>query len=881
MNFDLDDPLGSDDSFFEEPKALSKLASTKPVEKKSIENVFNLADVKENVDSNRNVETSQKTRSVVTFDESTIKQDEFPKLDTKVRKKTSEDWLGESDSVHDKKTKRTDFLEDLLYGRPTSPKEKKVTSEGTQRSSQSSTQLKSSGPAQDISAPTEVLSNFGLLSNTSRERRRPRKGSSSGLEDALGLFGDGYHSGDSHIKETNPVTSKVATDVQFKPVYTTEKGIPDWLGGSATTSVKSDSGFTKKSEEYVKDKGDVTEGRSSAPEEQDKQNVTPNISEKPKEYDSSLSLKQQQISLDLQNTYSSLQQQETFLLISLQLKKYEENLESIKRQQREILEKQEKRYDSILDKYAVRQQMIENNIRMQQERLNNHVQLLISQPFNDGNKEDSGEGETIKNPYLNKSDMENIMRSLREKHNEELFIMEESYKKQISLIEKSSETLEERLKNEVNYVTNMYEDKINNINKNYNEEISYYKQKISTTEEQNSKNIELIKEHHAKVLEELKEDHVTQIEYLKQFNKRETELLASGQFFSQKLNTSIEMLTDNTKLLQGVQEKINNDSDAISVARQSSIESREKEIILMRNTLEKSREAAENERSQLLALIRSLEMKIAEQNVNAQEDRWALQQASATLVAKSAALEREVEYNRTINEREREQLKTLKTSLLAEQEKIIVQLTEEKLKLSAEKARIETSNKLSNNYESEKIKAEAEMAIQVAKDISQKVSQEREFLFRQKSDIEALKRELNDRERELQDKEINLEYLIENTQRKINDDKKIINEAKKLETKYKERLQELQNQWASLADREKKLAEEKVLLSKERLALYTTIKQTKNCALCKGNDLPIHNGNYYIEDNLPNLKMSDTSGIRFRLDAIEDEKSSEVSKEEN
>lgn len=199
-------------------------------------------------------------------------------------------------------------------------------------------------------------------------------------------------------------------------------------------------------------------------------------------------------------------------------------------------------------------------------------------------------------------------------------------------------------------------------------------------------------------------------------------------------------------------------------------------------------------------------------------------------------------------------MQTLRSSLLAEQEKIIVQLTEEKLKLSAEKVRIETSNKLYNNYEIEKIKAEAEMAIQVAKDLSHKVNQERDFLYRQKNDTENLQKELADREKALQDKEINLEYLIENTQRKINDDKKIINEAKKLENKYKERLQELQNQWASLADREKKLAEEKVLLSKERLALYTATKQTKNCALCKGNDLPIQNINY-TEDNLPTFKV--------------------------
>lgn len=79
----------------------------------------------------------------------------------------------------------------------------------------------------------------------------------------------------------------------------------------------------------------------------------------------------------------------------------------------------------------------------------------------------------------------------------------------------------------------------------------------------------------------------------------------------------------------------------------------------MKNALEKSRELAENERAQLLSLVRNLELKLAEQNVNAQEDRWALQQASATLMARSKAIEREAEYSRNIVDREREQLKVL------------------------------------------------------------------------------------------------------------------------------------------------------------------------------------------------------------------------------
>lgn len=233
MNFDLDDPLGSDDSFFEEPKVLSK-RSAKPSEKKSNENAFNLIDVKENVNGNKSMpEISQKVRSTVTFDESTIKHDEFSKfanseLSGKVQKKKSDDWLGDSENINvqEKKAKSTDFLEDLLYGRSTPPKEKKTASfEDTQKDSRFNVLPKPSSSMKEPTTPTEVMSNFSILSNISRERRKSRRGSSSGFEDALGLFREDYQSGDFQSKETKSITSTPATtDIQSKFGYISEKG---------------------------------------------------------------------------------------------------------------------------------------------------------------------------------------------------------------------------------------------------------------------------------------------------------------------------------------------------------------------------------------------------------------------------------------------------------------------------------------------------------------------------------------------------------------------------------------------------------------------------------------------------------------------------------
>lgn len=136
----------------------------------------------------------------------------------------------------------------------------------------------------------------------------------------------------------------------------------------------------------------------------------------------------------------------------------------------------------------------------------------------------------------------------------------------------------------------------------------------------------------------------------------------------------------------------------------------------MRSALEKARESAENERAQLMGLVRSLEMKIVEQNQNAREERWALQQATATLTAKASALDREADFNRSWLEREREQIKTLKESILAEQERNMLMLTEQRLELEAKKSRLDTAAKLNRNYDPQMARAEIDVAVQVKRE---------------------------------------------------------------------------------------------------------------------------------------------------------------------
>nr|XP_023014910.1 fas-binding factor 1-like [Leptinotarsa decemlineata] len=889
MDFDLDDALDSDDSFFEDPKALTKRASlTKTPEKKSLDSLFGLADKSSNdIVSKNESGFPSKPKQTVKFEDSVPETEKNPTIS----RKPKDDWLLDSTNSPGDKGKKTDFLEDILSIKPKAAKpERKVTSlEDILKESKVTAGPKTSTSLKDIkTSEKETSGDFGLFSSgANRERRRGRRGSATGVEDTLGLglFQDEFQSGDffSKDKKTGPKTE----DFSSRNKTVSDTGIPDWLG----VTNKSETTFTERSEKKTSESTPIKQ--APKPTTADSEKLIEKIPPKNIESTSSVAvedfpsqLKPQHINMELQNTFASLQQQESLLLVSMQFKKYEEALKDIKNQQQEILGKQDKQFNALIDEYIMKQQVVENNIRLQQERINNQIQMLISTPLTARN-EKINERKDEEEEDQEDSWMPEIINKMKQRHNEEMFVMEESYKKQIDLVEKSSSALEDKLQNELKTMSEIFDEKVTALRKKHEEEIAHYEEKMKECKQKHSEEIKSLRDNHRKVIEEIKLDHDNQIDYIKEMKRKEQNILENGSILTEKIDSGIEMLTSSTKTLQEIEEKVYQTHDVLAIAREKSIESKEKEIVLMRNTLQKCRDSAENERAQLMALVRNLETKIAEQSANAQEDRWALQQAAATLSARATALEREAEFNRNSIEREREQLKTLKESLLAEQEKMITQLTEEKLLISTEKVRLETSSKLTTNFEAEKAKREAETAIQVTKELTEKVNQEREALFRQKSELETARRNLADRERELTEKETELDLLVQETNRKLKENRKLLTNAKRVENIYNERLQELQNQWVSISNREKKLSEEKIQLSKERLALYTSSKtsKTKNCVLCKPEEVLLHHegtsaSNMNIQDDIIATTGLDTSTLRMRLEACDDAES-EVSKEES
>ncbi|KAL1516994.1 hypothetical protein ABEB36_000817 [Hypothenemus hampei] len=849
---DVDYDFESDDSFFEDPKS-SKPSSKVGEKKKSLEELFGFQN--EPLDKKNPVDAVQ-SKPKVRFDLDDTS--EPPKVDSSKRKPV--DWLGDLDDSKSKQEdtisktdnkKSFDILDDILPQKSRRTEQSKTTSFDDILRESKTKKLPIASSLDTVKEPLKTsfenttkstAEDLNMILAPSSQGRRGRRGSNAGVTDVLGLFEGSSSLTKAEDKPVNPVT---------KP---SPKEVPDWLAGSSTTvGNKSDTTISVTRSVESEPQADAIKVASSLLETTTKSSEPSTSS--------------------FQKNMSNLQTQESFLLVSLQLKKHEENLSEIKNQQQEILKKQESQFEVFLNKYIENQRGIEQEMLAQQERINEHIRMMALKGFEGGQvPKASKEEENVEKE--NDGNLERIIANLKQRHQEEFFLMEESYKKQIQLLEKSSESMEQRLNEDIENATKRHEQKLIDLHRQHEEEIQHWTEKMKNLEEQHRKDVEILKENYNRAVRDAKDDFLDQLERIKEQKMSESDLFTNSKDLTLKLNSNLEKLEKNEGILERLQDKVVKDYDVLSHTRERSIENKEKEVAAMRVALDKCREQAENDRSQLLALVKTLEQKISEQNHNSQEERWALQQTAATLAARSVAFDREVEFSRASIERERQQLKTLKETVLAEQEKATLELTEEKLKFSAEKTRAEVASKLLNTFEVDKMKAEAESAIEVAKELTEKLNVERNFLQRQKIELDSLRNKLIEKERDLIAREDNFEEMKQHFERKTNENIRTAKEVKHLENKYKEKLQELQIQAASLVSREKKLAEEKLALSRERLSTYSTMRSQRKCMLCQAEEDKVKNVNYFP------IPPTDFEMIKFGIEAMEEDRNSEVSKEE-
>lgn len=442
VDFNLDDPLGdllsdgSNDSFFETKptKTLAKPATTGVKSTSKMEDLFGIKDEPKSVPKPTEVQPSPSSSTVqLTKKPEPVPAAVIPKTESKrvavTPKKSTQREISfddDDDPLFDlgfdpknpkSSAKKSNILDDLLgISEKTTVKPKTPISRPHTSVSRQST----------IEQP-ETL-DIGPQSGSytsSVNRQRPssikRKGSGS-ANDPLGFFTNIEFDRDNK-REPKPVKSLTT----------------DWLGINTTTTNPVE---TQPSEPTQTVPVPMLQTQPSVPAPiTNLQNIfRPDIQQ--------TSQLIATVQTDQENAIKRLREQETQLLVANQMKNQEAMLVDIQKRQQSLLMQQEQNFNDLLQKQLQRQSTLEDNIKRQQDRINSHIQMLMVQPdttssaFVDDEKETSATklvdarrddaiielNADVKKLELEKLRLEDLLQNVKVNHEQELEILEQSYK---------------------------------------------------------------------------------------------------------------------------------------------------------------------------------------------------------------------------------------------------------------------------------------------------------------------------------------------------------------------------------------------------------------------------------------------------------------------
>ncbi|KAH8286853.1 hypothetical protein KR018_002899 [Drosophila ironensis] len=531
------------------------------------------------------------------------------------------------------------------------------------------------------------------------------------------------------------------------------------------------------------------------------------------------------LNLESNHKFNALQQQEAQLVIASQMKSQERTLLEMQRRQ----ESQDKKFQALIQQQLQRQQQLEEHIKGQQERINMHIQLMMAQPVHvqevapapvekqeteikDPVKEASKEQEHLlqleteaKRNLLEKQRLEELVANMKVNYEQEIEMIDSSYKKQIKVLEEHLAAIEERLKQENSDLRQYYTDKLQKLREDYIEQISNLKQD------------------HEDEVRKLRQSHELDLEGIRQAKQVE---LSAVQDHGNYLET-LRLASNNLQELR--------DGMTDNQERERQLEMRERRLADQERRLKMDEETADQEKRRLMELVSTLELQLGRLSKESAEENWQLRQRMASLEAERKAFEREKDFHREQMERDEKRVEELKSLQLAETERLHRDLQQERTQLAVERQKMELKHKLQEHGDLDKDRLELEAQLSVARDAIRRADEERDRCLKQQREVEQRKRLMLDRENALNLKEDELGQATGAYRVATNRSQMAEQKAREADQLLQAKLRLLGKRSHELGEKEAQLAQERMLLARDRIELHNLKKQIgkSRCAICR------------------------------------------------
>lgn len=445
-----------------------------------------------------------------------------------------------------------------------------------------------------------------------------------------------------------------------------------------------------------------------------------------------------------------------------------------------MIAQQEIQFNELIRNQLQRQEMLESNIKQQQDRINAHIQILLAQPqhithstagnniqhattIHENQNKSTHDLELeseLKRIEMEKIRMEDTISNINANHEQEIVLLEQSYKNQIRFLTESNQNIELRLKDENKVLHETWLKKLGALEGESRVIKDEFEKKYREMENEHDRVVKKLKEIHSQEIDEMRKENKSMIENIRESKMMEFAMVQENGSYLETLKSAskyLENASGDIETLRGhMTEKINE----MHNERQMQLEIREKAVEQQQKRVERSQELADEEKKRLLELVKTLEVKLNAVKQTAAEEDWTLKQKIISLETDKIAFEREREFYREQHDREQKNFDEMKRIQNADYERRMRQFEEAQSELLIEKAKIETMARVQPASNTESSRVEIEAAIKIAQDAARQADEERERLFENQRRFETKKRELIDKEQALREKEANLDSAI-------------------------------------------------------------------------------------------------------------------------
>ncbi|CAG5132036.1 unnamed protein product [Candidula unifasciata] len=482
---------------------------------------------------------------------------------------------------------------------------------------------------------------------------------------------------------------------------------------------------------------------------------------------------------------------------------------------------------------------------------------------------------------LEKAYNESLLESTRRRYEEEMFSVETSYKNRLLIIEDSNKRREARLREDNEELMQQHLSKIRQLEQEKSDLIASQYHRLEDLERQKAEDLEKLREQHRLTMVALKRDHEEALERLASAKNQEINMMANANDTSKSLTAVVQQIQNNARDLEELQVKIQSWNKQGLDEREISFRSKDEQLRILQERLNKQAEDNDRERRRLEDLIAQMETQLKEQTRTLEEERWKLKQDQSRLEAQQRSLEAERQQWLEQQTRDRISLERARENYLEEQSRYLAQISEERRMLTEERTRFQVEQKSRRDKDHQdaikRSQAEADYELlmrTIAEEKSyqstrkqelqreeERIALERSRLDRERKMLEQDQEKLAAQARQIREQSEQIDHLTEAARHSQQDGEQALEEAAQYRAHLEKKELELQKQLNGFKSMEDHIAQEKLRLAKEK----KEIENLKNSALCTncrsplhGNSVPPQNGKHFFQFLYNNPQLSST-----------------------